>query len=147
MNSELLLKSHTRYLVIFVIIVHLMFFVLEALLWMNPFVYNILLGFLDNKVSLSFPVQALTLKNLFINQGCYNLFLSISGIIGLNMVSRKKYQQGYALILFLCFCGFGAGVTLSLSTKAYLLAIVQAIPAAITFVLVYPLYKMSSERS
>jgi len=83
------------------------------------------------------------LKNLFINQGLYNFFVLCAGICGLNLVAKKRFSAGYALILFLCFCGFGAGITLSLSTKAYVLAFFQGVPAAIAFIRVYPLYKNS----
>ena len=133
----------TRALIIFVIAVHFMFFILEAVFWMQPFVYNILLDFLNNPVDLAHPVQAITLRNLFINQGFYNLFLVIAGLKGLHLLSQKKYAVGYGLILFLCFAGVGAGIVLACSTKAYLLAIVQGIPAAITFYKVYSFYKLT----
>ena len=136
-NSDL--PSLTKGLIYFVIIVHLMFFTLEAIFWMKPEVNQILLGFLNNPVNISYPLQALTLKSLFINQGFYNLFISIAGIVGLYLVSKRSYPAGYALILFLCFCGFGAGVTLALTTNAYLLAFFQGAPAIVAFSRVYKL--------
>lgn len=108
---------------------------------MEPVVHDILLGFLDNPVTSSYPTQALTLKILFINQGFYNLFIAAAGTIGLYFVFRKNYRLGYTLILFLCFCGFGAGCVLAFSTKAYLLAFFQACPAAITLLIVFSKYK------
>jgi putative membrane protein len=141
MNKTNLLPVRLKILVGFVILVHLMFFILEAIFWMQPTVNLILLGFLNNPVSVSYPIQALTLRNLFINQGFYNLFIALGGIAGLILVGREKLQVGYALILFLCFCGFGAGLILCLSTLAYLLAALQALPAALTFLLIYPRYK------
>jgi putative membrane protein len=53
----------TRLLINVVVLVHLMFFLLEALLWMNPFVYTPLLDLLHNPVPSEYPLQALTLRN------------------------------------------------------------------------------------
>lgn len=142
----LIMDLKIKILVILVILVHFMFFALESVFWMQPFVYSILLGFLDNPVSIDYSIQALTLKKLFINQGFYNLFLSIIGMLGMFLATRKSKQQintGFVLILVLCFCGIGAGIVLALSTKAYLLALFQGVPAAIAFFLIYPLYQKS----
>ena len=126
-----------------------MFFLLEAVLWMQPLVYNILLGYLDNKVSSAFALQAMTLKNLFINQGFYNFFIMCAGLEGVYLVHKDKFTSGFVLILFMCFCGSGAGVVLACSTKAYLLALIQGVPAAIAFLLLYLVYKkmLYSQRS
>jgi len=142
MNSNLKLDGVTKYLLIIVIIVHLMFFILEAVFWMNPLVYNILLSFLNNPVTLDYPTQAITLRNLFVNQGYYNLFLALGGVLGLHQISKSNFTIGYTLALFLCFCGVGAGIVLLLSTKAYILALLQAVPAAITFFRIYPVLKL-----
>lgn len=123
----------TKAIVILVIIIHLMFFILEAIFWLNPLVYNVLLVFLDNPVKLDYPTQAIVLKNLFINQGFYNLFLALAGILGFYEIKKGNSTIGYTLIMFLCFCGFGAGIVLAFSTKAYALAFLQAVPAAIGF--------------
>ncbi|WP_221392750.1 DUF1304 family protein [Dyadobacter sp. NIV53] len=146
MNAKPYLNPLTKWLIIIVINVHLMFFILEAIFWMVPEIHNILLGFLNNPVSLEYPVQALVLKNLFINQGFYNLFLVFAGLEGLYLVNKEKYSSGYALLLFLCFSGTGAGIVLAFSTKAYILAFLQAVPALITFLRIYPLYKASEVR-
>lgn len=141
MNRNIELNWPTKGLVIFVIIVHIMFFVLEAIFWMNPTVHNPLLVFLDNPVTLKYDVQALVLKNLFINQGFYNLFLVLAGIVGLNLIKKQKYSSGYTLLLLLCFSALGAGIVLACSTKAYLLAFFQAVPAGIAILRLYPEYK------
>jgi putative membrane protein len=137
------MKPKTKSLVAFVIVVHLMFFILEAMFWMQPLVYSILLVFLDNHVALDFPTQALTLKNLFVNQGFYNLFLALAGIVGWRMLSRGDRPSGYLLMLLLCLCGCGAGMVLAFSTKAYILAFFQAVPAALAAGQLYPLYRQS----
>lgn len=110
MNKDLEMNWLTKGLVILVIIVHIMFFVLEAIFWMNPNVHNPLLDFLNNPVTLKYEVQAVVLKNLFVNQGFYNLFLVLAGIAGLNLISKQKYSSGYTLVLLLCFSALGAGL-------------------------------------
>lgn len=131
----------TKSLVIFVIFDFFMFFVLEAIFWMQPFVYTILLEMFNNPPkSLDFSMHALVLKKLFINQGFYNLFFALGGILGLHYVNKNK-AVGYALISFICFSAFGAGVVLAVTSKAYILAFLQAAPAAIALAKVYPLFK------
>ncbi len=134
------MNKTTKILVYVVIIVHLLFFILEALLWMNPLIYNLLIDLLNNPVSTDHPTQALVLKNLFINQGFYNLFLVIGGLVGLYQLKKANDVVGYTLILFLCFAGIGAGVVLACATKAYLFAFCQAVPAALAFFRIYPTF-------
>ena len=136
----------TKTLILLVIMVHALFFILEALLWMQPEVYTRLLYFLDNPVALDDPLQAIVLKKLFINQGFYNLFLAFAGLKGLQLLKTGKYAAGYALILFLCFAATGAGIVLASSTKAYALAFFQAVPAAMAFARLVPLYKNETSK-
>lgn len=145
MTRKILMTPMSKTLVIMVIIVHMMFFILEAIFWMQPRVHDILLYFLDNPVSIDYSLQALTLQKLFINQGFYNLFLALSGIAGFWFVKKEKYSTGYSLILFLCFAATGAGLVLALTTKAYILAILQAVPAALAFIKIHPLFKISTD--
>lgn len=140
-HPDLQITGITRGLIVLVIIVHLLFFLLEAVFWMRPEVHTILIDLLNNPVGSGIPLQALTLKNLFINQGCYNLFLVCAGIGGLLLIQRGKAAAGYVLLIFLCFSATGAGIVLACSTKAYILAIVQALPAAITLSRLYPVFK------
>jgi len=135
------MNTTTKILVYVVIIVHLLFFILEAVLWMNPLVYNLLIDLLNNPVTSDHPTQALVLKHLFINQGFYNLFLVLGGVAGLYQVKKRNEVVGYTLILFLCFAGIGAGIVLASATKAYLFAFFQAIPAALAFFRIYPVFK------
>jgi|GEM_PF-1063629 len=140
-NKDLKINGLERVLLSLVIVVHLMFFLLEAIFWMLPEVNTILIGLLDNPVTSDVHLQALTLKNLFINQGFYNLFLVAAGIVGWRLIYLGKVTSGYVLLLFLCFSATGAGITLACSTKAYILALMQALPAAVTFILLYPAYQ------
>ena len=142
-NTDFKIKGLVRVLISLILVVHLMFFLLEAIFWMLPQVHNVLISLLDNPVTSTVPLQALTLKNLFINQGFYNLFLVLAGVAGWRLIYSGKFAPGYVLLLFLCFSATGAGITLALSTKAYILAAMQALPAAITFILIYPAYQKS----
>lgn len=135
----------TKMLVFFILFVHLLFFLLEAILWMQPFVYNILIELLDTKTAVDYPTQAQVLKSLFINQGFYNLFLVVGGLFGLISLKKNRHSQGYALLLLFCFSAAGAGIVLAFSTKAYVLAFLQAVPAIITFARIYPHYKRTLE--
>jgi putative membrane protein len=134
----------TKSLFTIVLIVHLLFFVLEVIFWMQPFVHNLLLYFINNPVNLTYPVQAVVLKKLFINQGFYNLFLVFAGFAGLYLLNKRNYATGYALLLFLCFAGTGAGIVLACTSRAYVLAFFQAVPAALAFLKIYPLYKAAA---
>lgn len=139
MNTSL--NNITKALVIFVIIDFLLFFILEAIFWMQPFVYNILLDMFNNPpASLDYSMHALVLKKLFINQGFYNLFLALGGVAGLYFINKNK-AVGYALVLFICFSAVGAGIVLACTSKAYILAFLQAVPAAIAFARIHPLFK------
>lgn len=139
MNGSL--TRFTKALIIFVIIDFLLFFILEAIFWMEPFIYNILLAMFDNPpASLPYSMHALILKKLFINQGFYNLFLACGGIAGLYCI-RKNKAVGYALILLACFSAVGAGLVLALTSKAYILAFLQAVPAAMVCIKLYPVLK------
>lgn len=139
MNTSL--NNISKALVIFVIIDFLLFFILEAIFWMQPLIYNILLDMFNNPpASLDYSMHALVLKKLFINQGFYNLFLALGGVSGLYFINKNK-AAGYALILLACFSAVGAGIVLACTSKAYILAFFQAVPAAIAFARIYPLFK------
>jgi|UPI00068F629F putative membrane protein len=137
----------TKALVIFVVFDFFMFFILEAIFWMQPFVYNILLEMFNNPPkSLNFSMHALVLKKLFINQGFYNLFFALGGLAGLFYINKNK-AVGYALILLVCFSATGAGIVLAVTSKAYILAFLQAVPAAVALFKVYPLFKKELDLS
>jgi len=137
------MNKFTKGLVIFVILDFLMFFILEAIFWMQPFVHNLLLDWFNNPpASLGYEMHALVLKKLFINQGFYNLFFAIGGIAGLNQLKRNL-QAGYVLLLLVCFAALGAGLVLALTSNAYLLAFLQAVPAGLAFKNIYTLYKIT----
>lgn len=90
--------------------------------------------------SLDFATHALVLKKLFINQGFYNLFFALGGLAGLHYVNKNK-AVGYALMTLVCFSAMGAGIVLAVTSNAYILAFLQAVPAAVALARVYPLFK------
>lgn len=139
MNASI--TRFTKALIIFVIIDFLLFFILEAIFWMQPLVYDILLTMFNNPPSsLPYSMHALVLKKLFINQGFYNLFLAVGGMAGLYYLNTNR-AVGYALILLVSFSAVGAGLVLALTSNAYLLSFLQAVPAAVVFAKVYPSFK------
>jgi putative membrane protein len=121
----------TKPLVLFVVVFHLLVFVVEAFLWMRPGIHGIVLARLSDSLKVDPHEQALILKALFINQGFYNLFLAVAGIAGLALLKRGKAPAGYALIGYMCLSAAGAGLVLALSTTAYVGAFLQAAPAAL----------------
>ena len=138
------LNRFTKALIVFVIFDFFMFFILEAIFWMQPFVHNLLLDWFNNPpANLDYETHALVLRKLFVNQGFYNLFFTVGGIAGLYQL-KKNGAVGYALILLVCFAAIGAGLVLSVTSNAYLLAFLQAMPAAVAFYNVYPLFKQAT---
>lgn len=135
------LDNISKILLPFVLFVHIMFFILEAVLWMWPEVHTPLIELLNNPVTSNTFTQALTLKNLFTNQGFYNFFLVITGVWGYFLILKRQYAAGYAMLLILCFSAAGAGIVLAASTEAYLLAFFQAVPAAVLFGRLYPKFQ------
>jgi putative membrane protein len=126
-----------RNLVLFVIAFHLAAFVLEACLWMQPSVYESVLGRLTAPNALSLRDQALVLRSLFVNQGFYNLFLAGAGISGLVLLKRGELAVGNTLIRYMCLFALGAGLVLAASTRAYVGAVLQAVPPAIVLLIVW----------
>jgi putative membrane protein len=130
------MTATAKSLVIFVTMLHVAFFVVEALLWSNPSVSALALSKLNGDLSVSLPDQAASLKNLFINQGFYNLFLALAGVVGLLLIGRGRRSAGYALVGYMCLSALGAGLVLAASTTAYAGAFVQAVPACAALIVV-----------
>lgn len=125
----------TQTLIWLVVVAFGMFFVLEALLWMQPMVYTLLLPVFQIPGDVSFEVQALVLKKLFVNQGFYNLFIACAGVVGMSAYKRGNTQTGLTLIGFMCAASIGAGLVLAYTTIAYPLAFGQIAPALAVLVI------------
>ena len=110
------------------IAVHLIVFVVESFLWLKPVVHERLLGKLDSSIDVTVFEQAQILQVLFFNQGFYNLFVALAGIVGFVLYRAGNKQGGIALISYMCAFALGAGLVLAYSTTAYTGAVVQALP-------------------
>jgi putative membrane protein len=119
-------------LVIFVIAFHLVVFVVEAFLWMR--IYEVALPHFGSAIAPGLREQALILKPAFVNQGFYNLFLAAAGILGFVLLGRGNRQAGITLIAYMCACAAAAGVVLACTTSAYVGAVLQALPALATLI-------------
>jgi putative membrane protein len=120
---------------LFLIVFHLLVFVLEAFLWMQPAVYELALSKLSESSALDLQQQALVLKPLFVNQGFYNLFLAGGAALGLVLLRRGNSAAGMALIRYASLSALGAGIVLACTTSAYGGAFLQAAPGALALLL------------
>lgn len=123
------MSALARGLALFVIVFHVAIFVLEAWLWMRPEVYEPALAHIAAPSALSFQEQARVLRPVLVNQGFYNLFLAGAGVSGLLLYTRGRRQAGSTLIHCMCLTAVSAGLVLALTTRAYVGALLQAVPA------------------
>lgn len=87
-------------------IIHVLFFLMESVFWLNPTVHSIFL--VDS-------VASAELLNAYVkNQGYYNLFLAIGIFAGLWIMGRNK-DLGRALITYICLVMIGAAIVLRLT--------------------------------
>jgi len=110
-------------LIAFVALQHFGFFVLESVLWTKP---------QGRKVFNTTAEQAAETESLAKNQGVYNLFLSF-GLVW-SLFAKAESGQFQLQMLFLGFV-VAAGIVGGLTVSRRIL-LVQALPAAITIVLV-----------
>ena len=132
-------------LIAFVIVFHLIAFVGEAFLWMNPAIHEFLLQKLDTPIEASLYEQALILETLFVNQGFYNLFVALGGIAGFCLRAKSYKAQGTTLLAYMCFFAVGAGLVLLATTSAYIGGVLQAAPAFLALILMYKSQLFSRE--
>ena len=87
-------------------IIHVLFFLMESVFWLNPSVHGI---FLVETV-----VDAELLDVYVKNQGYYNLFLAIGMFAGLWLTGRNK-AIGRSLVAYICLVMVGAAIVLRLT--------------------------------
>jgi len=105
-------------------IIHILFFVLESLLFTRPTIYKIF-GISKNNVEVT--------RLLFFNQGFYNLFLAIGTFAGIYLYMEN---QGVALLVFTSSCMVGAALALLSSKRSmYRGAFLQGFLPLITLIL------------
>ena len=132
------MNRFAKAMILFVIAFHVVLFVVEALLWMQPGVYEFALHRLAIKTTLDLPGQALLLRAFFVNRGFYNLLLASAGIAGLAFLGRGNSPAGHTLIIYMCISAAGAGLALGASTRATIGAILQGLPAALALAAILP---------
>ncbi len=90
-------------------VIHVLFFVMESILWMNPDVHSV------------FQVQNLAdAEILYVyvqNQGFYNLFLAFGTFTGLFLYNRKP-EVGKAFVIYTCLFMIGAAAVLRFTIPA-----------------------------
>ena len=109
-------------IVVFIILEHALFFILESFLWTHKKTRKIF-----GLKSLEFAEET---KVLAANQGVYNSFLSAGLLI--SFIDSNSYY----ISIFLIFVTI-AGIIGSLTTKKKTIFLVQSIPAIIALVLIF----------
>jgi putative membrane protein len=93
-------------------LIHLLFFLMESVFWMNP------------KVHKGFGVKSLAeaeqFKISFFNQGFYNLFLAIGMFVGIYLLHGEYLIVGKTLVIFCSASMFAASLVLLVSKPGML---------------------------
>lgn len=117
---------------------HIGFFVLESLYWGHPKVNRIF--------NLRTNEQVEHTRLLALNQGYYNLFLAVAVFVGvaiffsgdvLGLSADVRAAVGKTLVGYSLLSMLAAGLTLLLSAKNIRGFLIQAVPAAIAFALLF----------
>lgn len=119
------------------IVIHVVIFVGESLLWGNPLIIERVLSKVDAPAGISLSDQAQILEVLFYNQGFYNLFVALGGVGGLILYKYGRIQEGTVLVCYMCLFALGAGVVLASTTTAYPAAVIQGLPPLIALIGLY----------
>jgi putative membrane protein len=102
-------------------LLHLLFFKLESLDFMNP---EVLSRFGLNEQNAEF------VRVWAFNQGFYNLFLALGLLYSFFLIYFKKKSSGVLLCSFILLTIVGAGIVLFFSApQKYLAALIQTVPA------------------
>lgn len=88
-------------------LIHVLFFLMESIFWMNPKVYK--------SFGMKSTEEAGQFKLSFFNQGFYNLFLAIGVFTGIYFLQDEYVLSGTILILFCCACMLTASLVLFVS--------------------------------
>ena len=111
-------------------ILHILFFVLESVLWSRPAVYR--------RFGIASQKDADTMQLMAYNQGFYNLFLAIGVLIGVVLAGLDGDQIviDKTLMIFGTGCMAAAGAVLaSAGASKFRAAAIQFVPAALALVL------------
>lgn len=97
-------------------LLHVLFFSLESLFFMNPKVYK--------TFGARTLEEAATLRLLYFNQGFYNLFLAMGVFGGVFLLQGEHVSAGKAVILFCCASMFLASMVLLFSKPKMLRGVI-----------------------
>ncbi len=110
-------------------VLHILFFLLESILWGKPAV---------NKIFQQTADTVEVTRLLAFNQGFYNLFLSVGTFVGIYLLVTGSKVAGLTTITFGCGCMFAASLILLYSSpKAIGGVILQGAPPLIALVLLW----------
>jgi putative membrane protein len=108
-------------------LIHVLFFALESLWWMNPRVHRGVFRLNEQ--------EATTARLLAYNQGFYNLFLGLGVASGLLLWARGDHPAAVAVLIFGCGSMVGAAVVLLSSKRAlWRGSLIQGVPPALGLV-------------
>ncbi|TGK10160.1 DUF1304 domain-containing protein [Leptospira fletcheri] len=111
-------------------LLHVWIFIMESVLWMKPAIFK-RFGVSDSK-------QAEAMRNVFLNQGFYNLFLAIGALYGA-IFFEANAMYAPAIMIFSCLSVFGAGTVLFFSAgkKMARAAFIQGFPPFVALILLF----------
>jgi putative membrane protein len=96
-------------------LLHIAIFVMESVLWTRPAIWK--------RFGLHSQDEAQMIRPMALNQGFYNLFLTIGVIVGLLLLPHASlHTAGLMLILFACASMLAASVVLVISQPKLLQA-------------------------
>lgn len=104
-------------------LLHVLFFVLESLLFTRPAVYA--------RFGIASQHDAETVRPMAYNQGFYNLALAVGIVVGLVLLhgDGDAIVAGKALVLFACACILLAAIVLLSTGRRFLTAaLIQGVP-------------------
>ena len=109
------------------VVVHLVFFAMESMLWSSPNVWR-RFGIADQR-------DADVVRPMAYNQGFYNLFLAGGGAVGLVLYWTTLRHVGFGLIFFTGTCMvLAAMVLLTTGRRYWRAALVQGLPPLVALV-------------
>ena len=110
-------------------LVHVLFFVMESVVFMRPDVHL--------RFGLRTTEEAAVVRPMAYNQGFYNLFLAAGAVTGLVLNGSGHETAGTTAAVFACACMFGAGMVLVSTDRRFLpAAMIQALAPLLAIVLI-----------
>jgi len=123
------MSTVAQILVALAALAHVLFFVMESVVFSRPDVYR--------RFGLRTAEDAALVRPMAYNQGFYNLFLAVGAITGLVLYSAGQETAGTTAAVFACACMVGAGLVLFSTDRRFLpAAAVQMLAPLVAIVLI-----------